>query len=235
MKVFIDESLGIPKEWLKGQNVLIRKVRLKKDQTLEEAIEVGKKSFLNQNLSVRKSNIQTEMDEMLQHLHQEKAIFYFYDQHTTNSSFLKRISNWSFPNLKLYLIEGSNNRAFTMFLLKELQSKSFDDVYQLASTFDNQKLTITNDLKYYYPSHYLNLKERNKKQFHLLKGSKQMKITSGNHLELIEKVFDAIPVKRVVMTSRKPIDFDRQGVVYYQLEEKSLPISSDKIDLFIRT
>ena len=134
MKVFIDESLGIPKEWLKDQNVLIRTMRLKKDQTLEEAIEVGKKSFLNQNLSVRKSNIQTEMDEMLQHLHQEKAIFYFYDQHTTNSSFLKRISNWSFPNLKLYLIEGSNNRAFTMFLLKELQSKSFDDVYQLAST-----------------------------------------------------------------------------------------------------
>ena len=62
-----------------------------------------------------------------------------------------------------------------------------------------------------------------------------MKITSGNHLELIEKVFDAIPVKRVVMTSRKPIDFDHQGVVYYQLEEKSLPISCDKIDLFIRS
>ena len=61
-----------------------------------------------------------------------------------------------------------------------------------------------------------------------------MKITSGNHLELIEKVFDAIPVKRVVMTSRKPIDLDRQGVVYYQLEEKSLPISCDKIDLFIQ-
>ena len=104
---------------------------------------------------------------------------------------------------------------------KRATVKIIDDVYQLASTFDNQKLTITNDLKYYYPSHYLNLKERNKKQFHLLKGSKQMKITSGNHLELIEKVFDAIPVKRVVMTSRKPIDLDRQGVVYYSSKKRA--------------
>ena len=54
MKVFIDESLGIPKEWLKDQNVLIRTIRLKKDQTLEEAIEVGKKEFSQSKLKCKK-------------------------------------------------------------------------------------------------------------------------------------------------------------------------------------
>lgn len=233
MKVVLDESLGIPKRILEEQNVFIRKTNLKKSPSLEAAIGEGRKGFFNQSLKLLKTNMEIEMDTFLESAAQNQSIFYFYDPNVTNGNFLRKISNWNFPDRKLYLVDGANNRAFTLFLLKELQTRSFDEVYQLAGMYDAQKFTITNDLKYQIPSHYLNVKERKQKQYYLLKGNKQTKITKGERLSLIEKVLETIPVKKGVMTSRSGIQLEQQQVEFYQLEENSLPMSSEKIDIFI--
>lgn len=233
MKILVDETLGIPKQWLQSHDVLIRHMRLKKEVTLEQAIEAGKGSFISRKLAVAKRDIQSEMDEIHSYLGEFGAMFYFYDSNVANEGFLKRISNWNFPNRKLYLIDGSSNRAFTMFLIKELQERSFEEVYELSSHYDQQKFTITNDLKYQVSSHYLQLKEGEKKQYHLLRGTHHTKMTSGQKMDLIGQILEHLPMEDILITARNSLGFIGKELNFYQLEEKSLPISSEKIDIFV--
>ena len=54
MKVFIDESLGIPKEWLKGQNVLIRTSEIKERPNSRRGYRGREKEFPQSKLKCKK-------------------------------------------------------------------------------------------------------------------------------------------------------------------------------------
>lgn len=232
MKIIVDESLGISSELLKSSEAYVRKTKVPSGGSLDEAI-VEKKSKLIKKLKLPAQELMSEYEELLDLFQEAEAIFYIYDAGITNSGIIKRISNWSYPDRKLFLLDGSRNRAFVIFVLAKLKAEPFEEVYQLISRYENQKFTIINDLRYLLPSKYLSVKESKAKKYHLLKGTEQFKVTSGSKDNLMEQLLENIPSEKLIVASREPFKANTDRLEYHQLEKHSLPLSSDKVDIFI--
>jgi len=233
MKILVDQSLGLPDSCLEPHGAVVRKTPLKKGESLEDVIEKGKGKVFTKSLSLIKKDLQSEIDEFHKYFHETEQLFYLYDSKVTDSRLIKRISNWNFPNRKLYLVDGSSNRAFAIHLLKELTNHPFEEVYRLSHLCTNQKFTISNDLKYQKSANYLRLKEGKQKTYHLLKGTNHTKITSGQKLELIEKVLATLQGNTFIIASRGTMELPDTKTDFYRLKNEGLPISSDKVDIFI--
>ncbi|WP_102349118.1 hypothetical protein [Bacillus sp. Marseille-P3661] len=233
MKIIVDESLGLSEKSLLEHDVLTRTPRIKKDLSLEDVIVNEQNRLLARKLDLVKGQRQHELEEIHSYLDQYGDLLYVYDPYLTDGGLLKRISNWSYPNRKLYLLDGSSNRAFTIFLLEKLRDHSFEDVYRICNRYDHLKFTITNDSKYKLPSHYLKLKTSKQKKYHLLKGALHQKIGSGPKSVLFENVLKNIPDGKIYVTARTVVPADNREFAFYKLDPVSLPISSDKIDIFV--
>lgn len=227
MQIIIDESLGMPNEVI--ENAIIKKVELKDDSSLADIVEKDSGGIIAKKLSLKKSDQDSEMEGMIQSLEEYGEILYIYDSFINNDAWLKRIRTWAYPEKKLYLFNGAENRAFTIYLLEQLKESTFEEWYH-SSARHSRKFTITNDIK--YQSNYLLLKKMKNKQYHLLDSKQQTKITSGKKKDLLEQ-FMSIPSKEIYIASRKKIMHNNNAIKFFELKNYSLPVCSDQTDIFI--
>lgn len=223
MQVVVDESLGLPDDIV--ANAMIKKAKLKNDSSLTETVHKQSGGIIAKKLALPKRDKESEIEELL---NQFEEILYVYDSFMVNESWLKRMRTWVYPNRKLYLLNGSINRAFTVYFLEKLKEKSFEELYY-SNAHQSKKFTITNDLK--YQSNYLLLKKIKQKQYHVFDSKNHVKIVSGKKMDLIEQ-FVKIP-SEVYIASRRPIVDDNSTVKFFELKKHSLPVCSDQTDIFI--
>lgn len=227
MQVIVDESLGLPNEVL--EEAVIRKAKLKNDSSLPEMVQKHKGGVIAKKLTVAKRNKESELEEMIQLLEQYEEILYVYDSFMLDEGLLKRIRTWAYPKRKLFLLNGAENRAFTIYFLEKLKEMLFEELYY-SNHHPTKKFTITNDPK--YQSGYLLLKRFKHKQFHVFDSRRQTKIVSGRKQDLLEQ-FIHLPSAEIYIASRKPIFPDHRSVKYFELQKHSLPVCSDWTDIFI--
>ncbi|MEQ2527468.1 hypothetical protein EKG37_01900 [Robertmurraya yapensis] len=227
MQIVVDESLGLPIEIVK--DAIIKKARLKNDGSLSMIVQKETGGLIAKRLTLEKKSKELEFEEMMQLLEQHEEILYVYDAHVINEGWLKRLRTWVYPNQKLFLLDGSDNRAFTIYFLEKLKEKSLEELYR-SSPHQNKKFTLTNDSK--YQSNYLLLKKLKQKQYYLFESKRQIKIVSGKKQDLLEQ-FLSIPTREIYIASRSPIEHSHNTVKFYELQKHSLPVCSDQTDIYI--
>lgn len=227
MQVVVDESLGLPSEVVKG--AIIKKAKLKNNASLPVVVQKETGGLIAKRLTLEKRTKELEMEEMTQLLEQHEEILYVYDAHVINEGWLRRLRTWVYPNRKLFLLDGSDNRAFTIYFLEKLKEKSLEELYR-SSPHQNKKFTLTNDSK--YQSNYLLLKKLKQKQYYLFENKRQVKIVSGKKQDLLEQ-FLSLPSRKIYIASRNPISHSNNTVKFYELQKHSLPVCSDQTDIYI--
>lgn len=227
MQIIMDESLGLPEGV--APNALIKKARLKNDVPLQEIVQRKDSGIFAKKIALLKQNKEMEMEEMGQYLKEYGEILYVYDPFVNDEAWIKRLRTWAYPNQKLYLLNGAENRAFTIYFLEKLKEKPFEELYH-SHALSNKKYTLTNDPR--YQSSYLVLKNLKYKQFYLFDCINKIKIVSGKKKELLEQFLN-FPAKEIYIASRKPLLPSNEAVKFYELQKYSLPVSADRTDIFI--
>ncbi|MCK6208649.1 hypothetical protein KZX50_24840 [Bacillus infantis] len=230
MYIIVDESLGLPKELLKG--VHIRKTQLKKDSSLEEAIEKGKSSIFGRKLPIKMRSRDQELEELSSLMDENKEMLYIYDSYTTNKGTIKRIMNWKYPDKRLVGIDGSKNKAFAVYLLLIAGEGTLEEYFD-AGRLNMRKLTIVNNKKYSDSGNYLILKEKKHKQYYLFNGQQDKAILSGDKKEMVEEIVRSSQAGHMILASRAKLDVDAANAYIYQIENAGLPQSTDVVDIFI--
>lgn len=229
MHIVVDESLGIPVN-LVG-SATIRNPKMKKADSINDYITSGKGGIFQRSLPLIKRSLQEELDVVGSILAQHRSVLYIYDAFITDSGVIKRLKNWYFPNEKLYILDGSENRALAVYLILEQQNLA--DAEDIVLTGNYKRLTITNNQKYRKSSNYLALKERKFKQYFLFEHNGEKPIVSGSKQGLLDEIAKHNPANMMVMASRTKLDADYKGSSFYQLEGTGLPIQSDVVDILI--
>jgi hypothetical protein len=229
MHIVVDESLGIPMN-LVG-SATIRNPKLKKADSIHDYLTSGKGGMFQRSLPLIKRSLREELDEVGVILEQYRSVLYIYDSFTTDSGVIKRLKNWYFPNEKLYILDGSENRALAVYLMREQHNLA--DAEDIVFTGNYKRLTITNNQKYRKASNYLALKERKFKQYFLFEHNGEKPIVSGSKQGLLDEIAKHNPANMMVMASRTKLDADYKGASFYQLEDTGLPIQSDVVDILI--
>ncbi|MCM3576021.1 hypothetical protein M3172_22900 [Mesobacillus subterraneus] len=229
MHIVVDESLGIPVN-LVG-SATIRNPKLKKAASINDYITSGKGGMFQRSLPLIKRTLQEELDEVGAILAQQRSVLYIYDSFTTDSGVIKRLKNWYFPNEKLYILDGSENKALAVYLI--LEQANLADAEDIVLTGNYKRLTITNNQKYRKASNYLALNKRKFKQYFLFEHNGEKPIVSGSKQGLLDEIAKHNPANMMVMASRTKLDADYKGSSFYQLEGTGLPIQSDVVDILI--
>ncbi|MGD6845176.1 hypothetical protein ACQCVH_21990 [Bacillus infantis] len=230
MYIIVDESLGLPKELLKG--VHVRKTQLKKDSSLEEAIEKGKSGIFGRKLPIKMRSRDQELEELSSLMEENKEMLYIYDSYTTHKGAIKRLMNWKYPDKRLVGIDGSNNKAFAVYLLLMAAEGTLEEYFD-AGSLNFRKLTIVNNKKYSESGNYLILKEKKHKQYYLFNGQQDKAILSGEKKEMVEEIVRSSQAGHMILTSRAKLDVDASNAHFYQIEETGLPQSNDVVDILI--
>lgn len=227
MQIIVDESLGLPNEVI--DNAIIHKARLKNDSSLQEVVQKDNGGIIAKKLALLKRDKSSEIEELDHYLAEYEEILYVYDPFIHDEGWIKRIRTWAYPNRKLFLLDGVDNRAFTIYFLEKLKEKPFEDLYH-SHAVQNKKYTLTNDPK--YQSSYLVLKKLKHKQFHLFDGKNKTKVVSGKKKDLLEQFLN-LPANEIYIASRKPVLHSNNRVKFFELQRYSLPVSADRTDIFI--
>ncbi|MBT2638892.1 hypothetical protein [Bacillus sp. ISL-39] len=229
MHIVVDESLGIPKDITGSATIRISK--LKKADSLHDYISSRKGGIFQRSLPLIKRTLQEEIEEVGALLETHRSVLYIYDAFTTDSGIIKRLKNWYFPNEKLYILDGSENKALAVYLI--LEQANLADAEEIAFTGNYKRLTVVNNQKYRKPSNYLALKERKSKQYFLFEHTSEKPLVSGMKQGLLDEILKHNPSDMLIMASRTKLDFECQGASFYQLESTGLPVHSDVVDILI--
>lgn len=229
MQVIVDESLGIPQDYL-DPSVIIRKTKLKKDKTLTDYFSKEKQSFFYRTLPVLSRTQEEELEEAGEWFSKHKEILYIYDSFTTDTGVLKRLKNWNFPNNRLITVDGANNRAYVIHLLK---SKNEREELLTLIFMDTQTFTISSYPNYKKKSKYFKLVRKINKYFYLIDHSSNELIAKGTKEELMDKIDQLYPSKISIIASPRYLNIEKRDSEIYKINEHSLPYSSDNIDILI--
>ncbi|MBU8881360.1 hypothetical protein BGM26_20790 [Bacillus sp. FJAT-29790] len=203
---------------------------MKNDFSLEDFLN-GSKKTISRKLPVVKRTLQDELSDIDQWLKEYKEVFYVYDSFITNKEYINRLKNWYFPHHKLITLDGATNKSTAIYLLQKIK----EGERILPSFIPLQRFTITNHLNYISPSNYFKINKKRKvnNKYYLLDSFSKEVLHSGTKEELITKVQEMNQLSPIFMTSREKLDMDLASVSFFQLEEISLPLSSDYIDIFM--
>lgn len=229
MHIVVDESLGIPMILL--GSATIRYPKLKKSDSLKNYMNSGKGGMFNRSLPLIKRTLQEELDYVGNLLETHRSVLYIYDSYTTDSGMIKRLKNWYFPNEKLYILDGSENKALAVYLVT--QQDNLADADEIVLTGNYKRLTVANNPKYRKTSSYLALKGRTSRQYFLFEHSSEKPIASASKQGLLDEIVKHNPSNVMIMASRTMLESVYKEADFYQLESTGLPVHSDVVDILI--
>ncbi|WP_404453924.1 hypothetical protein LG329_04565 [Virgibacillus necropolis] len=123
MKIVLDETYGITEEIANEISIHIRPANLFKnsDDGLLNELRQEKSSLFGSDIKLRKYSIEDNI-EFFSSFQGEKVI-YFYDEKISDIDGLSRLSNWLLPNVMLYPIPLTMNRAQFIYEVDFLKNK----------------------------------------------------------------------------------------------------------------
>ncbi|WNS75989.1 hypothetical protein RRV45_02930 [Bacillus sp. DTU_2020_1000418_1_SI_GHA_SEK_038] len=231
MHIIIDESLGLPESVT--ESAFIRSPKLKKDFPLMDYLNGSKKTF-SQKLPLINRGLQDELEDVDKWLKEYKEVLYVYDSFITSKESINRLKNWYFPSHKLITLDGAINKSAAIYILQRIQEQEEENI--LPSFIPLQRFTITNHSKFHTAPNYLKLKRKKRKKnnkYYLMDSLSKELLLTGPKEELLRKVQEMSQTKSIFIASRENLDIDLASVSFFQLEENSLPLSFDNIDIFI--
>jgi hypothetical protein len=223
MYIVVDESLGLPKNLL--TEVHTRPTSLKKDISLSDALEKGKKSWGFRKLPLTYWATEDLLEEVYGWSLRDREVLYIYDEYTTDAGWLRRLQNWFYPNKHLYLVNGTVHRGMALHVLSNRQQIP----YLLENTLTGY--VITSNSKYLEERSYLKMGKKKPKKYYLIR-NKVMENSAASIEELVDGIMRKHPLQKWVITSNGDFTSKELNGEYFQLEESALPINSHNIYLY---
>lgn len=224
MRILIDQTLGLPVP--KGMKAIIREPSLKKNQKLEEIIEKRENRLLKTRLPILKRTMEDELAQLGSYLNKNRRILYIYDSKMTDEGALKRVRNWYLPEYTLQIVDGSQHRAYALYLLKMI-----GEGHSLSRALPPVNGHLISNVKKITASNYQKIGRKPNKKFFLSSGEQLENRKSETNTILLDKLLKSHPETKFIAVGNTSIP-EMENLEYYPLEKWAFPNSVNYLSIF---